>query len=152
MNAQKLTVCLVCSHGGHLTELLLMKPAYEAHNWFLITYDCERTRALGCRKYLVPHFPGNVLRAFPAAWTMLRAFWRERPDVVVSTGSEPALIAFFWALLFCARRVFIEITAQFDTPTLTGRLLYPVSNRFYVQNKETLAAYGPRAEFHGGLL
>jgi beta-1,4-N-acetylglucosaminyltransferase len=30
---------LVCSHGGHLTELLYLLEAFEEHDIFFVTYE-----------------------------------------------------------------------------------------------------------------
>ena len=46
--------------------------------------------------------------------------------------------------------VFIESYAKVNTPTLTGKLLYPFADRFYVQWEELLEFY-PKAIFTGGV-
>lgn len=147
-----LKICITASEGGHLTEALFLESVFGAHDWFLISYRCIRTEGLPYRKYMVPIFPVNPLAIIPALWTIFRAFLKEKPDVVISTGSEVAIPVFFVAKLFGAKTVFIETVTRFDNPTLTGRLLYPFSDRFFVQNRETLKAYGPRAEFHGAVV
>lgn len=145
-------VCVVASEGGHLTEAMLLEPAFGTYDWFLISYRCPRVEVFPRRKYMVPIFPANALSILPALWIVLRAFLAERPKVVISTGSEIALPVFLVAKLFRARCVFIETVTRFENATLTGRLLYRFSDRFFVQNPETLKAYGPRAEFHGAVI
>jgi len=144
-------VALVCSHGGHLTEMLHLSDAWKDHDTFWITYGSARTRDLG-RAYLLTNIGINPFRMAVAtlrtAWILLR----ERPDVVVSTGSEIAIPAFYIAKLFRARTVFIEVWTRVRRPTGTGRLVYPVSDRFFVQWPQLLEHYGPKAEFGGSLL
>lgn len=145
-------VCIAASEGGHLTEAMFLESAFGAYDWFLISYRCGRVEGLPHRKYMVPIFPVNPLAIVPALWIILRAFLKERPSVVISTGSEIAIPVFLAARLFRARTVFVETLTRFENATWTGRLLYPLCDKFYVQNPETLKAYGPRAEYHGAVL
>lgn len=145
-------ICLTASPGGHLTELLLFAPVYRQHDVFLISNDWPRVRSMTMRKYLMPLFSRNVLLLFPALMIAFNALWHERPQAVISTGAEVALPVFFIARILGIKTIFIETCTRFHNPTLTGRLAYWLSNRFYVQNKETLPCYGRRAEWYGGLL
>ena len=65
------------------------------------------------------------------AWTTLR---RERPDVIVSSGAAAA-VPFFWLgrVCFGTRNVFIECVDRMDNPTLTARLVRPVTDQFLAQ-------------------
>jgi UDP-N-acetylglucosamine:LPS N-acetylglucosamine transferase len=147
-----MTICIAVSEGGHLTEALFLESVFGAYDWFLVSYRCARIEGAPYRKYMVPIFPVNPLAILPTLWILFRAFLKERPAVVISTGSEIAIPAFAMAKLFRARTVFIETVTRFGNPTLTGRLLYPFSDKFYVQHPETLQAYGPRAEYHGAVV
>ena len=52
--------------------------------------------------------------------------------------------------LFGKKLVYIESYAKVRTPTLTGKLLYPLADRFYVQWRELLEFY-PKAVYVGGV-
>jgi beta-1,4-N-acetylglucosaminyltransferase len=147
-----LRIALVCSHGGHLSEMELLKPAFEGHRCFLVTYRSPRTEALDGRHYLLPNIgtsPWRLLGAFArAAWVLAR----ERPDVVLSTGSEIA-IPFLWlGRLLGARTAYVESCCRVTAPSRTGPLVYPVSDLFLVQWPTLLERYGPRAQYLGGLM
>ena len=43
-------ICLTCSHGGHLTEILQLMSAFEGHEIFFITYEGVRSSELN-KKY-----------------------------------------------------------------------------------------------------
>jgi len=144
-------ICLVCSYGGHLTEILEMMNAFEGHEIFFLTYDAVRTRQLE-DAYLVHHIGFNPLRmaaSLPRIWHVLR---KERPDVIVSTGSEIAIPVFYLAKLLGIKTIFIEAWTRVYKPTGTGRIVYPVSDVFLVQWEELLAAYGPKAQYKGAIL
>jgi beta-1,4-N-acetylglucosaminyltransferase len=148
----RLKIALVCSHGGHLTEMELLEPAFEGYRCFLVTYRSPRTEALSRRCYLLPNIgtsPWRLLGAFVrAAWIL----GREHPDVVLSTGSEIA-IPFLWVgQLLGARTVYVESCCRVTAPSRTGPLVYPVSDLFLVQWPALLERYGPRAHYVGGLI
>ena len=135
-----------------MTEALFLGPAFANHEVFLITCNNPRMDGLPYRKYMVPQFDRNPLKLAVVFWGVLRAFLAERPKAVLSTGSEIAIPVFLVAKLFGARTIFIETITRVEAPSLTARLLYPFADKFYVQNAETLKAFGPRAEYHGGIV
>ena len=147
-------LALVSSHGGHLTQMLMLAPAFEGHRWFYVTYRCARTEALAAREtvYLLPNIGTNLLRM---VWAFLRAvgiLLRERPDVIVSTGSEVA-IPFSWVgKLLGAQVVYVETWSRVHSHTGTGPLVYPVADLFLVQWPEVLQHYGSKARYVGGLV
>src|SRR5262245_50412141 len=103
----------------------------------------------GERTYFA-HFPTNrnvknLLRNFVVAWRVLR---RERPDVLVLTGAGVAVPFFLLAKLLGIRLVFLEVFDRLDSPTLTGRLLRPICDRFLVQWVEQQKFF-PGAEIWG---
>ena len=146
-------LALVCSHGGHLTEMSMLLPAFWGHERFFITYRCARTEALVGRErvYLLPNNGTNpllmTLAFLMAMWILLR----ERPSVVVSTGAEVA-IPFCWVgKLLGARVIFIEGWHRVRTRSGTGPLVYPVADLFLVQWPDLLRLYGPKAHYAGGV-
>ena len=151
-SGSSLKIALVCSHGGHLTEMEMLGPAFEGHCCFLVTYRSPRTEVLPGHRYLIRNIgasPWRLLGAFArAAWVL----WRERPDVVLSTGSEIA-IPFLWlGRAAGARTVYVESCCRVTAPSRTGPLVYPVSDLFLVQWPALLEGYGPRARYVGGLM
>lgn len=144
-------ICLVCSHGGHLTEMLSLMEAFEGHETFFFCYDADTTRRLA-RAYLVPNMARNPIEFAKNLVRAARIFWRERPKLVVSTGAEIAIPVALIGKLFGARLIHVECGAQFITPSFTGRVLYWLADAFYVQWPELLQAYGPRARYHGSLI
>lgn len=149
-------LCLACSLGGHLTQMLQLEPLYARYDHFFITEDAPLSRSLsnGERAYFVrlvnrrmPLFPflllGNAARVFG----ILR---RERPDVVISTGALNAVPVCYLAKLLGSRVVFIESFAKVTTPTLSGRLVHPVADLFIVQ-WESLLPFYPKAVYGGSL-
>jgi UDP-N-acetylglucosamine:LPS N-acetylglucosamine transferase len=148
---QRATVGLVCSHGGHLTEMLALAPAFEGFDVFYYCYDAATTRGLP-RVYLVPNRPYNPLQF---AWNLFRAvriLRAERPVCVVSTGAEIAVPMLLAARLLRIPTLYLECGCQVRTPSTTGRVAAWLATRLWVQWPELLPAYRGRAAYHGSLI
>lgn len=142
---------LICSHGGHLTELLELAEAFEGYEVFYFCYDADTTRRLP-HVYLThnrPKSPYYFARNFFRLW---KIFGSERPDFIVSTGAEIAIPAFLLAKLRGIPTLYIECGAQVTTPSITGRLLVRIAGTFFVQWPELLERYGKRAAYRGSLV
>lgn len=150
-DAARAKIGLISSHGGHLTELLELAPAFEDYDIFYYCYDADTTRRLE-NAYLTPNRPLNpfyVLQNYLRLW---RIFSAERPDFIVSTGAEIAIPAFLIAKLRGVPTLYIECGAQVTRPSTTGRILSRVTDSFFVQWPELLEAYGGRATYAGSLV
>lgn len=129
-------VLLVCSAGGHLLQLHLLRDAWIdlSHAW--VTLDREDARSLLARED-VTYAHGPTTRNVPNLFRNLRLAWRtlatRRPHVVVTTGAGVA-VPFAWlARLFGARVVYIESFTRVEAPSLSCRLIGPVASKVFVQ-------------------
>ena len=145
---------LVCSSGGHLAQLVRLRPWWTQHDRVWVTFDtAEVGSVLEGERVVWAHHPTtrnlpNAARNLALAWRSLR---RERPDVVVSDGAGVAVPFFLIAKLLGIRTVFVEVVDRMSSRTLTGRLVYPVADLFCVQHEEQRRLY-PRAATIGSLL
>ena len=144
-------ICLVCSHGGHLTEMLELSEAFQGHDTFFVTCKSQRTARLK-RSYRFANFTKDRLSLFSFVPRVLRILLQERPKVVVSTGAELAVPVFYLAKLLGIKTIFVESCCRVVHPSLTGRLVYPVADVFLVQWPSLVRSYGPRARYAGSLL
>jgi UDP-N-acetylglucosamine:LPS N-acetylglucosamine transferase len=135
---------MVCSSGGHLTQLHVLEDWWRRHETHWVTFDTEHARALlegqptSWAFHPTTRNIPNLLRNFRLA---VRTIRRERPDVVVSTGAGVALPFFLLARVFGARTVYLEVYDRIMTPTLTGRLCAPLTDVFMLQWPQQQAAY-----------
>jgi len=144
-------ICLVCSYGGHLSEMLQLMEAFEGHETFFITYDSARTRGLE-RRYLLRNIGTNPLLMAHAFFSIFRILCREKPRLIVSTGSEIAIPAFYLARILRIKTIFIESWARVTERSGTGRLVYPVADVFLVQWERLLPKYGEKAKYEGAVI
>lgn len=146
-------ICLVGSSGGHLTHLYLLKELWGKEERFWVTFDKPDARSLlKNEKIYACYFPTNrnfknLIKNTFLAFKILR---KERPNIIISSGAAVAVPFFYLGKLFKARTVFIEVFDRINTPTLTGRLVYPVTDEFIVQWEEMKKIY-PKAVNFGGV-
>lgn len=144
-------ICIVCSHGGHLTEMLQLMDAFEGHDVFFITYDSPRTRELK-NEYLFDNLGENPLKLLSSLPRIFRILHKERPHVIVSTGAEIAIPVFYTAKLLMIKMIFIESWCRVNKPSITGKIVYPIADVFFVQWKQLLKKYGKKAKYEGAVI
>ena len=81
----------------------------------------------------------------------LKLLFRERPDVIISTGAGVAIAMCWWGKVFGKKVIFIEDWCVVESPSLSGRLVCPISDLFIIQWKQ-LQKYYPKAKFRGALI
>ncbi|MFO7610141.1 MAG: PssD/Cps14F family polysaccharide biosynthesis glycosyltransferase [Candidatus Krumholzibacteriia bacterium] len=147
-------VCLVCSSGGHFTELYRLHDAWRDHDRFWVTFDSPDTRSLlAGEQVLFAASPTNrdlcnLLRNLVLAW---RVLGRERPAAMISTGAGVAVPFLLAARLRGVPTIYVESLSRVHTLSLTGRAAYRLADEFLVQWPE-LAARLPHARYAGRVL
>lgn len=147
-------ICLVGSSGGHLTHLYLLENLWKKHDRFWVTFDKEDAKSLleNERKYWCYHPTNrnikNLIKNTILAISLLR---KERPDVIISSGAASAVPFFYIGKLMGIKLVYIEVYDRVSTPTLTGKLVYPITDAFIVQWDEQQKIY-PKAINLGGII
>ncbi|SEO24289.1 Oligosaccharide biosynthesis protein Alg14 like [Amphibacillus marinus] len=148
-------ILLIASIGGHLTQLLQLETLFTNYNYHIVT---ERSIIA---KQLKDRFPVSVLlqggRNYPIrylfkflynSWKSLAIFLIKRPDIIITTGAHTAVPMCYLAKLFRRKIIFIESFAKSTSPTLSGRLVYPISDLFIVQWESMKEVY-PKAIYEG---
>ena len=144
---KEIKVCLVGSSGGHLTHLYMLKPFWKDKNHFWVTFDKEDARSLLEGEKMYPcYYPTNrniknLIKNTIVAWKVLR---REKPDLIISCGAAVAVPFFYLGKLFGAKTIYIEVFDRIDASTVTGKLVYPIADKFIVEWEEMLSVY-PKA-------
>ena len=146
-------ILLVCSSGGHLQQMLALRPAWGRYGHVWVTFDKSDARSLLRDERVVHAYSPtnrsikNLVRNLLLAWRALGVF---RPRVVLTTGAGVA-VPFAWlARLRGVRVVYVESFTRIEGPSLTGRLVRPVADRSYVQWPE-LAQVVPKARYAGNV-
>lgn len=125
-------------------HLYMLKPFWENKKRIWVTFDKEDARALLKNEIMYPcYFPTNrsikaLIKNTKLAWKILK---KERPDLIISSGAAVAVPFFYLGKLFGAKTIYIEVFDRIDKPTLTGKLVYPVADKFIVEWEEMKKIY-----------
>ena len=153
----KKRVMFIASTGGHLQELFQLKGMFKDYNYSLIT---ERTKSnlylkeeYGKRvKFLLYGTKHNILiypfKLLINCFISLFYYFKFRPDYIVTTGVHTAGPMCCIGKIFGSKIIYIETFANMVTKTVTGRMLYPISDKFIVQWESMKELY-PKADFGG---
>lgn len=125
-------------------HLWMLRPFWEKHERFWVTFNKEDSRSLLKNEKMYPcYFPSN--RSFKAllintkiAWEVLR---KERPDLIISSGAAVAVPFFYLGRFLGTKNIYIEIYDRIDSPTMTGRMVHPVTDCFIVEWDEMTEVY-----------
>ena len=129
-------ICLVASAGGHLSQLLQLADSWNGYDTFcIVTSDLARGKL---RKYGKVYIVGECNRQHPSRvikvlLRCIRIVFRERPQVVISTGAAAGCIGCFIGKLIGAKIVWIDSIANVEKLSLSGRLVRHIADLFLVQ-------------------
>lgn len=147
-------VLLVCSPGGHLQQMLALEPAWGEmeHEWATL-HGPDSDVLLAGKRVQFGHGPTNrslrnLARNLVFAAGVLR---RRRPEAILSTGAGLAVPFFLIGRLMGIRLVYVESVTRTESISVTGRLVYPLAHRFFVQ-WPAAAERLERAEYAGAVL
>lgn len=145
---------IVASPGGHLLQMLALEPSWSDLERTWVTLRSPDVEHLLAGEADVVYGHGPTPRNIPNFFRNLRLAWRvlrERdPAVIVSTGAGLALPFFVLGRLQRRRLVYVESITRVERLALTGKLVYPLADAFFVQ-WESLAGRR-RARFYGSVL
>jgi len=149
-------VCVGASSGGHMTELLGLLETVEI--WpikptlYVTTRKiwAQKLQALG-KTYIVGecdrYKPFRVLLTFILS---LYFVLKERPDVIITTGSLPLAVVCLVAKYFGCKIIWIDSVAQFEDLSMSGKLMLKKADLLLTQWPEVAEKY-PGTEYVGEL-
>lgn len=148
-------ICFIASSGGHFEQIMMLKPLMEKYKSFVVTEktnysvsnnDIKFYYLKQVNRHEVKFIPYMLINAIKT----LGIFFKEKPDVVISTGALATIPMCIIAKLFRKKIIFIESFAKINSPTLTGKLVYKFADQFYVQ-WEDMKEFYPDAICKGGI-
>ena len=149
-------ICLISSSGGHFEQLLMLRKLSDNYDIFIVT---EKTK-YNKKDKKINHYIHQVNRKeilfIPKMicifFKSLFIYFKERPDVIISTGVLAAIPMLFIGHIFKKKVIYIESFAKINSPTMTGNLVYKRkwADQFYVQ-WESMKEFYPDAIYKGGI-
>lgn len=137
-------ILLVCSTGGHFQALQQLRPFWEKHEQYWVTFRTESTEiALTDKRVSWAFSPTNrnipnlVRNLFLAG----KILWQERPDLVLTTGAGVAVPFIVLAKILGSETAFVESFTRIKELSLSARLVLPFLDNLYVQWPQLQAKY-----------
>jgi len=156
---KKKKVMFIASTGGHLNELLQLKPLFEHYNYHIVTEKTSSNLSLKNKygkkiNYVIygtkDHPFTYIFKLFFNCWIELFVYLKTRPRYIVTTGAHIAGPMCLIGKFFGTKIIFIETFANSSSKTITGKIVYKFADLFIVQWESMLELY-PKAKFYGSL-
>jgi len=145
------TICIVSSCGGHLTEVRTLKPVYERYeHFYVLNAPVLLPEDMQGRTHFIRHSERDWLFVVNLweAWRLLR---RYHPHLIVSVGAGPVVPFTLIGKLLGIPTLFVETVTRVRMPSLTGRIMYRLADRFFYQ-WPSLSPFFPKGVCGGPLL
>ncbi|MBK6346064.1 MAG: oligosaccharide biosynthesis protein Alg14 [Bacteroidales bacterium] len=136
MSAKK--ILAVASGGGHWIQLMRLRPAFEGCEVvYISTHEGYQKQVNGSVFYAVTDANRwNKLKLIKMAFEVFRVVSREKPDLIISTGAAPGLLAIVWGKLTGSKTIWLDSIANVERISMSGRLAKPLANVHLTQWKE----------------
>lgn len=139
--------CIVCSSGGHLTHMIMLKDIWDKHDRIWVTFNKTDANSLLSEenKYWC-YYPTNrnIPNLIRNTFLALKVLIKEKPDIIISSGAAIAIPFFVLGRLFRKKLIYIEVFDRIDKPTISGKFCHKFADKFIVQWEEQLKVY-PKA-------
>ncbi|GAA5217687.1 hypothetical protein ACFSJ3_07055 [Corallincola platygyrae] len=145
-------VLAIASGGGHWKQLMQLKPAFDNYD---VTYATTITglaeKSDIQNAIIVPD--ANRNEKFKIIQLFFSLFWqllKIRPDVVVTTGAAPGLLAILFGRILFAKTLWIDSVANAAELSMAGRLSKKLAHQTLSQWPEVAASEG--VDYAGSVL
>lgn len=153
ISLRKKKVCLIASSGGHYEQILMLRKLENDVDVFIVTEETNYAKK-DDNTYYIKQINRQekklLLKILLVFIESLKIFYKEKPDVIISTGALCVIPMFIIGKVTRKKLIFIESFAKVNTPTLTGKFLYKYTDIFIVQWEELLDVY-PNALYMGSI-
>jgi UDP-N-acetylglucosamine:LPS N-acetylglucosamine transferase len=146
MPDKKIKVLAISSGGGHWVQLLRLRPAFANCNVVFATVKEGYRANIGpeAEFRLIPDANRwNKLDLARALVAIFGLIWRERPDVVITTGAAPGYFAIRIGNLFGARTIWVDSIANGEELSLSGMKAGPHAALWLTQWAHLARPEGP---------
>ena len=152
-------VLFISSTGGHLNELMQLKPLFKKYDYHILTEKDKVTENLkeeyGEKITYLPYGTRAKIFSYIFKYSFLclksiYLYFKLKPKYIVTTGTHTVVPICYLGKLFGSKIIFIETFANINKKTLSGKMIYPISDLFIVQWEEMLKLY-PKAVLGGSI-
>jgi len=148
---KQLKICLAASAGGHISQLLKLAACWNGYETFCVTTTevvRNKLNKLGAVYVVGECNRQHPMRVIAVLLRCVRIVFREKPDVVISTGAAAGCMLCFLSKMIGAKVVWIDSITNVERISLSGRMVRYIADLFLVQWPE-LAGRNKKVEFVG---
>lgn len=149
-----LKICLAASAGGHISQLLKLTECWNGYEAFYVTTTevvREKLNRLG-EVYVVGECNRqHPIRVITVLMKCIRIIFKEKPDVIISTGAAAGCMLCFMGQLIGAKVIWIDSITNVERISLSGRMVRYIADLFLVQWPELAGKY-KKVEYVGTLI
>ncbi len=145
-------ILAISSGGGHWTQLLRLRPSWEALPVVYATVNVDYRRQVAQAPFFVVP-DGNIktkLVLLRMAFRVLVLVVRLRPAAVVTTGAAPGFFAVVFGKLVGAKTAWVDSIANAEELSLSGRKVRRFADAWLTQWEHLAGPGGP--QYHGSVL
>ena len=125
----------------------MLKNFWKDKDRFWVTFDKKDANSIlkNERKYYC-YYPTNrnIKNLIKNTFLAIKILHKEKPDLIISSGAAVAVPFFYLGKLHGAKLIYIEVFDRIDKSTMTGKMVYPITDKFIVQWEEMKKVY-PKA-------
>lgn len=147
-------ICLISSCGGHFMELMQLLPAVNGYKFYIVTeknVSSAKTLEQYKHYYLLQQERSGVMFVFKFLYNIILSFiyliW-EKPSCIITTGAGASYPTCRIGKWLGKKIIYIESFAKLKEKSVTGKLIYPFADYFFVQWPEMKKVY-PKALYYG---
>ena len=146
----KKNVMFISSTGGHLNEMMQLKELFKKYDYYIVTEKTKSNLNLKNKyknrvSFLIfgtkDHMLTYPFKLLANCFKSLYIYLKVHPDYIITTGAHTAGPMCCIGKILGSKIIYIESFANITTKTITGKLLYPIADKFIVQWDEMKKLY-----------
>lgn len=128
-------IIAISSIGGHWVQLLRLKPAFENNKIIYITTNPKYKSVVANDSFysISDGNKFNILGLIKSFFQLIKIIKIEKPDVIISTGAAPGLLAIIIGKMFGAKTIWVDSIANCEKLSLSGKFSIFFADKVYTQ-------------------
>ena len=154
----KSKIFFISNSGGHLAQLLKLKPLFEKYDYLLITERKKANLWLKDKFNIYYAIPGGTGYNFTFFLNLFLNFFiafflilKKRPNLIITTGSYTVLPYILLSKVFKIKTIYILTFARINSQSKADLIFYKLSDEFVIQWEEQIKNYPKAKLLKGGI-
>ncbi|MCL6216761.1 hypothetical protein [Zunongwangia pacifica] len=128
-------VLAIASVGGHWIQLLRLIPAFKGSEVVFVSTKQSFGKMVSNEKFyaIADGNRSDKKGLFKAIMQLRKIFLLEKPNVVITTGAAPGLMAIFIGKLFKAKTIWVDSIANCEELSMSCKIAKKVADHVYTQ-------------------